>query len=414
MKGYPHGSVHGYTAKRSIKTNAEVHLGATRILHADIQKFFPSIKRARVEAFLSSLGCSAAGAGLLSEFLTVKDALPLGLSPSPVLANAICFQLDQELEALATSGRYTRYADDLTFSGPQLPTKFVLKDVLSRHGFVLNEKKYRVQHRGRGLYVTGLSVEDAARPRVPSAFKRQLRQELRFAKRFGLEDHCGMAGYSSVQSGVNKITGRIQYLRGIERDVGDQFLEKWSEILKDEDANPAFLSRHETMPRDVMIFVDESQPPKEKPPFLALACVVTEDFDSIRPKLDAFLKRLKLDPYMSGRKKSLETKGLHWADLTEEPRSQFVHLLAELPVRVFVALVRVPKDLPKPQYEALYLRLLRFLVAPRFSRYDRARVAIVAEENPNVSSAKLKARSQASSRGFRLGVLVAPSRWGST
>lgn len=405
LKGYPHDAVHGYVDRRSIRTNAQAHLGANVLLRADIRKFFPSITRARVESFLLSLGCTPPGAAVLAEFLTVRDALPLGLSTSPVLANAICFDLDRDLATLSAPGKYTRYADDLTFSGASIPTKFALNTALSRHGFVLNENKFRLQHRGRGLYVTGLSIEHESHPRVPKSFKRQLRQELRFAEKFGLEDHCGMAGYSSLQSAVNKITGRIQYLRGIERPLGDRLLAQWDAILKSAGAQPIFQSRHETSPRDVALFLDESQPPPDKPPFLAVACVATEDAPSIRRKLEALLKRFKLDPYLSGRKSALRKKGLHWADLTEDMRTDLVRVLAELPVRVFVSLVRAPNVSPA-EYEDLYLKLSRFLVGPRLGRYDRSRLSVVAEQNPQVSTAKLKAeigglQSQLAASGAR-------------
>ena len=84
--------------------------------------------------------------------MTIFDSLPLGLHTSPVLANAVCLEMDRDLRGLSAPGRYTRYADDLTFSGAVTPTRIEVQSVLERHGFQLSREKFREPIRGQGLY----------------------------------------------------------------------------------------------------------------------------------------------------------------------------------------------------------------------------------------------------------------------
>jgi hypothetical protein len=121
LEGYPHRSSHAYLPGRSTLTNASAHQGASRLLSADIRNFFESISRRRVIGLLRQVGVSEAAAEALAAILVRSDRLPLGLHTSPAIANAVCHELDSRLAALVPAGRYTRYADDLTFSGAALP-----------------------------------------------------------------------------------------------------------------------------------------------------------------------------------------------------------------------------------------------------------------------------------------------------
>ena len=205
LAGFPHESAHGYVANRSTWTNANAHVGTTRVLKADIKSFFRSISREKVVGLLRQLGLSPGAATALATVVARENHLPLGLHTSPLLANAVCHDLDHRLTGLAPGGRYTRYADDMAFSGPALPTRAAVEAELKMDGFELAADKWRLARAGRGLYVTGLSIEDRCRPRVPKETKRRLRQDLHHAEQRGLEPHLGRRGYGTVQSGINKI-----------------------------------------------------------------------------------------------------------------------------------------------------------------------------------------------------------------
>jgi len=106
--------VQGFTAKRSIVTNARHHLGAKILMHSDIKDFFESIKLTAIGEAFESLGCNPTVAAALAKICSLNGFLPQGSSASPIIANMVCRSLDTDLLALAAGSRsvYTRYADD--------------------------------------------------------------------------------------------------------------------------------------------------------------------------------------------------------------------------------------------------------------------------------------------------------------
>ncbi|MEP7306840.1 MAG: reverse transcriptase family protein [Acidobacteriota bacterium] len=188
--------VQGFVRGRSIVSNARVHVGQVVIFHADIENFFDAIGAERVAGAFVSLGCEPSIAELLSKVCTLMGRLPQGASTSPILANLVSAALDLDLTRLAATQhlRYSRYGDDLTFSGEQAPTPDAIRRLLSAHGFALREDKVRTQRRGKCQYVTGLSIIDPAGPRIPRKTKRQLRLELYYAKKYGIAGHQERTG----------------------------------------------------------------------------------------------------------------------------------------------------------------------------------------------------------------------------
>jgi hypothetical protein len=94
--------------------------------------------------------------------------LPQGAPTSPALANLLAFRLDVRLSALARAaqGAYTRYADDLFFSGGDtfaggLP-RFgaAVGRIAAEEGFRLNPGKTRIMRRYQRQSVTGIVVND--------------------------------------------------------------------------------------------------------------------------------------------------------------------------------------------------------------------------------------------------------------
>jgi hypothetical protein len=118
--GLPHDIVHGYVPERSSLTNARVHLGAPAFLKADIKSFFPSIGAERVSQALASVGITRPVAADLASLSCPDGSLALGLPHSPTLANLACRHLDEELaDNCDAQCKVTRYADDITWSGPR-------------------------------------------------------------------------------------------------------------------------------------------------------------------------------------------------------------------------------------------------------------------------------------------------------
>jgi len=190
--------VKGFVRGRSAVDNAKAHVDQRVILHADINDFFDSITTEQVLGAFIRLGCKKDIATLLTKICTFNGRLPQGASTSPVVSNLVCSGLDSDLAAFASrqGARYTRYADDLTFStsGTSNAKEFrgivdAVRGIVELHGFKLREDKTRTQRRGKSQYVTGLCVAAPSEPRAPPQVKRRLRLELYYVKKFGIQNH---------------------------------------------------------------------------------------------------------------------------------------------------------------------------------------------------------------------------------
>jgi RNA-directed DNA polymerase len=386
LNGYPHPAAHGYITGRSIRTNAQQHLGAPCVLKADIKLFFQSIDGEMVKNPLLAAGMNDAAATALASLLVWEGHLPLGLHTSPVLANAVCTPLDVALSALMPGGMYTRYADDLSFSGPQLPSKEAVSTILLTHRFRLAEEKWRVVRRGRGLFVTGLSLEDRTAPRVPRATKRRLRQEIHFVERFGLEEHAARCAYGSANEALNAIHGTIQFVRGIERSRGDALHSAWSSALTRQGFDASLVAPMFRRGNDALMLVDESV--VDDPGTLALCLVVVEDAERIRGSLEDFTQNRTAQPYAANVDR-LES-GLHWNGLNHDDRTKVVEHLIGLTFKVFVAYAALPSK-EKADYVQLYLRLLERLIEGRFVKFAGASVVLKVEQNNKIKPSDVEA-----------------------
>ena len=125
-KGCIHEAAYGYVKKVGILNNAQVHRGAPLLLSADISNFFPSITGETLAKAFKKLNLNTDIIQTLVGFLTIDNSLPLGFNSSPMLANIVCYELDKQINDLASryGCKYTRYADDISISGSEgLPKK---------------------------------------------------------------------------------------------------------------------------------------------------------------------------------------------------------------------------------------------------------------------------------------------------
>ena len=201
---------HGFVTGRSIVTNAAVHAGKPVVINVDLEGFFPSIGFPRVRHLFRRLGYSGAVATLLALLCTecprkkvIYDGtvyfvatgprgLPQGACTSPALSNQIARRLDRRLRGLAAKLGldYTRYADDLTFSGGSEINQKAgyllarIRHIAQDEGFTVNAKKTRIQRGNSRQTVTGLVVN--VKPAVQRDLVRRLRAILHRAKREGL------------------------------------------------------------------------------------------------------------------------------------------------------------------------------------------------------------------------------------
>ncbi|MFN8348819.1 MAG: reverse transcriptase family protein [Spirosomataceae bacterium] len=158
-------AVKGDTDPRGIRHNARRHLGAVCMLNMDFDAFFHTVSAEQIFEVFSQKVYSFAEplAELLTLLCTYQLRLPMGAPTSPVLSNLASIELDQDLLTIAKGRRwrYTRFVDDLTFSGAE---PFTLHDVqliantASLYGYVVNPDKTRLLGPSADKEVTGIKV----------------------------------------------------------------------------------------------------------------------------------------------------------------------------------------------------------------------------------------------------------------
>lgn len=182
----------GFIPGKSIVDNATPHIGSKYLLKMDLKDFFPSIKLTRIIAAFQYLGYYPRMAYYLARLCCEDDHLPQGAPTSPILSNIIAKHLDKRLSGLAERYGfvYTRYADDLTFSGDFIPVKFIesVSDVVIEEGFVTNPEKTKILGPWCRKIITGVSIS-SGRPCIPRTKKRLIRQQAYYIKKYGMKSH---------------------------------------------------------------------------------------------------------------------------------------------------------------------------------------------------------------------------------
>lgn len=242
----PSSYVMGFTPGRSIITNAELHKNSDYVFNIDLKDFFPSINKSRVWVCLTlpPFNLNSKVADVIAGLCTMKEdegsdiryVLPQGAPTSPMLTNIVCRKLDRRLAGLANKFnlRYSRYADDITFSGD----KFVfgenshfrkeLARIIADQNFTINDEKTRLQRYWQRQEVTGLIVSEKVN--IPREYIRSLRDILYIWQKYGKADaeQKFAEHYSDNKAHTSKpdmemvIRGKLMYLqmvRGFEDPI---------------------------------------------------------------------------------------------------------------------------------------------------------------------------------------------------
>lgn len=259
----------GFTEGRSVVSNATVHKGQNYIFNIDLKDFFPSIEQWRVWKrlqqkpfnFPKEIANVLAGLCAMRQTRDSIDetkshendkqylyVLPQGAPTSPIITNMICDTLDRRLAGLAKRFglRYTRYADDITFSSmhyvyaPNGEFRTELCRIITEQGFIINEDKTRLQKIGARQEVTGVIVSQKLN--VAQKYVRDIRNILYIWDRYGYSVAMSkfLPKYKAEKGHVKKgnpdltnvIDGKLLYLKMVKGKEDSVYLRLYDKFQK--------------------------------------------------------------------------------------------------------------------------------------------------------------------------------------
>lgn len=243
----------GFVKGKSIVTNAKYHVGKKFLLCMDIQSFFSFITEDKVEHLFQKIGYSMEVAEELTKLCTFNESdlccfsedknlpvtryLPQGAPSSPMIANLIFKEIDEAILDMlqGSSITYTRYADDMSFSSELDNLNGIAEKVeriIKRYGFIINKGKTRFMGEKTPKILTGLNI--TTNLKVPAKFKRKLRQEIYFCKKYGVKDHLEKVSCEKKSNFNEYLYGKAYYIKMIEPQTGENFLKELDEIFSKE------------------------------------------------------------------------------------------------------------------------------------------------------------------------------------
>lgn len=227
--------------------NASPHCGKAFILKMDIVDFFSSISFQMVynNVFNTHYFPVAIGT-MLTELCCRNHELPQGAPTSPAISNIVMKFFDDAMGEWCGKRNitFTRYCDDITFSGNEnlYPAYMKAKSLLEHMRFEINEEKTKFISHNRRQKITGIVVNEF--PQVPRDYRRSLRQELYFFHKYGPEDVIMRNDLRSFISDDGKLLASL-YISSLRSRV--------EYILQIDPNNKEFLKEREFF-RDLNVF----------------------------------------------------------------------------------------------------------------------------------------------------------------
>ena len=203
----------------STKINAKLHVGRSVLVKLDILHFFDSIIYPIVkERVFPAERYSDPNRILLTILCTYHEAVPQGAPTSPAISNIIMREFDDTIGRWCDNRgiAYTRYCDDMTFSGDFDPAPLIelVRSELRKMGFLLNDKKTVIIRGGRQKVVTGIVVNE--KENVPAEYRRKIRKEVFYCKRFGIEAHMCHENIPGTKGQyILKLLGKVNYVLSV-------------------------------------------------------------------------------------------------------------------------------------------------------------------------------------------------------
>lgn len=219
-----------YKPKVKLTENLRFHKNQKKVLTLDLKDFFPSIKLLEVERIFWKLGYSKSVSNMLAKLCCKDGSLPQGASTSPYLSNIFFMAGDELISDFCKPRkiRYTRYADDLTFSGDfdQSELYDMVSYVIENAGLKINKEKTKLMSPNMRQTVTGIVVNQKAQ--VVFNKRNELRQTMYYIKKFGLKEHMKHEKIHQT-SYLEHLLGKINFVLQI--NPGDNEFREYKKFL---------------------------------------------------------------------------------------------------------------------------------------------------------------------------------------
>ncbi|SER62393.1 Reverse transcriptase (RNA-dependent DNA polymerase) [Azotobacter beijerinckii] len=213
----PADCVYGFVAGRTYIDAAIKHKNAKWVFSCDIQEFFPSTPSIYVKECLQRLGYNHDQAALVSSLCCFRGGLAQGSPASPVLSNICADDLDKQLLRVAEKYgcNYTRYADDVTFSGSaEVPSGLTddVAGVFHASPWELAPGKTKLSVSPARLKVHGLLVHTGT-PKLTKGYRNKLRA------------YRHLAAHGKLTKNLSKVNGHLSYAADVDRRVAADNIE---------------------------------------------------------------------------------------------------------------------------------------------------------------------------------------------
>lgn len=202
-----------YVPEKRLKENVRFHKKQKIVLTMDLKDFFGSIRLESIKKIFRDLGYTHSLSNLMAKLCCLNDSLPQGAPTSPYLSNLYMLDFDMQVSSYCKDRRirYTRYADDLTFSGDfevNQMKDFIREQVGIKH-LTINEEKTRCMDSNHRQIVTGIVVNEKLQ--VPKEVRRNIRLQMHYIQKFGLESHLQRISCTR-QHYIYHLLGKIDFI----------------------------------------------------------------------------------------------------------------------------------------------------------------------------------------------------------
>ncbi len=202
-----------------LKDNAYPHLNQKKILKLDIIDFFENIEYINIyKTCFNEIYFPKAVGHLLTYLCTYESRLPQGAPTSSYISNLVMNEFDYEIGTWCNKRNinYTRYSDDMTFSGDfnhQEVISYVRKQ-LYKLGLKINNKKINIIDNSQQQKVTGIIVNKKLQ--VSKKYRNKIRQEIYYIKKYNLSNHLEKLNIKDKTKYLNSLKGKINYVLNID------------------------------------------------------------------------------------------------------------------------------------------------------------------------------------------------------